>query len=101
MTVDLHLTEFSGRLIYRSTQAAFHRGVVPLLNLLLPGKEDVVLSTKPDQSLRDRIERLASKCTEGELTDEERAEYEGYVRANKFIAVLKREARQMKTARSA
>jgi|GEM_PF-4676556 hypothetical protein len=49
----------------------------------------------PDQALRDRIEALASRNTEGGLTDEERAEYEGYVRANKFLAVLRREARLM------
>ena len=30
----------------------------------------------------------------GELSDEERAEYDGYVRANKFIAILRRQAQQ-------
>ena len=79
-----------------SAQAAFHRGVVPLLQLLLPGKEDAVLSSQPDEGLRDRIENLASKSTEGELTAEERAEYEGYVRANKFVAVLRSEALRSK-----
>lgn len=33
----------------------------------------------------DRIEELAAQSTEGELSEEERAEYEGDVRANKFI----------------
>lgn len=79
-----------------SIQAAFHRGIAPLLQLLLPGKEEVVLGVLPDQSLRNRIELLASKSTEGELTNDERAEYEGYVRANKFVAVLRREAQRMK-----
>ena len=81
-----------------SAQTAFHRGVIPLLQLILPGKEDAVLAARPDQQLRDRIEALAAKSTEGELSGEERAEYEGYVRANKFVAVLMREAQQMKTA---
>lgn len=75
-----------------STQTAFHRGVHPFLRLLLPGKEDVVLAAEPDRALRDRIEVLAEKSTEGLLTEEECAEYEGYVRANKFIATLRREA---------
>jgi hypothetical protein len=79
-----------------SIQAAFHRGVAPLLHLLLPGKEELVLDAQPDQDLRTRIDQLASKNTEGQLSDEERAEYEGYVRANKFVAVLRREARRMK-----
>lgn len=79
-----------------STQSAFHRGVQPLLQLLLPGKEADVLSIQPDHDLRERIEHLAAKSTEGELSPEERDEYEGYVRANKFIATLRREARTMK-----
>jgi hypothetical protein len=83
-----------------STQMAFQRGVSPLLQLLLPGKEDLIMSVMPDRSLRDRIDQLASKSTAGELTDEERAEYEGYVRANKFIALMMREAKRFK-ARSA
>lgn len=78
-----------------SMQAAFHRGVAPLLHQLLPGKEELVLGALPDQGLRSRIDDLASKNTEGSLTSEERAEYEGYVRANKFLAVLRREARRL------
>jgi hypothetical protein len=76
-----------------STQTAFQRGVHSLLRLLLPGKEAAVLAVQPDQALRDRIEELAAKSTEGELTAEEREEYAGYVRANKFVATLQREAR--------
>lgn len=79
-----------------SIQAAFQRGISPLLQLLLPGKEESVIGVMADPTLRSRIELLASKSTEGELTEEERAEYEGYVRANKFVAVLIREARRMK-----
>lgn len=80
-----------------SSQVAFHRGLQPLLQLLLPGKEQQVLAVQADPSLRDRIEELARKSTEGELTPEDREEYAGYVRANKFIAVLRREAKRMTT----
>ncbi|MEI6535111.1 MAG: hypothetical protein WCN98_07225 [Verrucomicrobiaceae bacterium] len=75
-----------------SSNAAFQRGVGPLLQLLLPGKEAAVQSFKPDRGLQDRIEVLAEKSTEGALTAEEHEEYEGYVRANKFVAILRREA---------
>ena len=78
-----------------STLNAFHAGLSPVLQLLLPGREQLVLDARPDQELRSRIDFLAASNTEGELTDEERAEYEGYVRANKFLAVLRREARLM------
>ena len=80
-----------------STQTAFHRGVHPLLRLLLPGREKAVLAAKPDRALRERIGHLAAKSTEGKLTARERDEYEGYVRANKFVATLRREASAMKS----
>jgi hypothetical protein len=79
---------------------AFERGVAPLLEKLLPEKLSDVLSFKPDPKLQQRIDQLAGKSTEGELTNEERAEYEGYVRANKFIAVLRREALKLSGATS-
>jgi hypothetical protein len=74
---------------------AFDRGVRPILQIVLLDKADAVLNFRPDSALQDRIEELAAKSTEGELTDQERAEYEGYVRANKFIAILQRQARQL------
>lgn len=77
---------------------AFDRGVRSLLEKLLPGREQDVLSFEGDPALRARIEELASKSTEGELNESERTEYEGYVRANKFVAILKREARRMLAA---
>ena len=61
---------------------AFERGVRPLLQLVLRDKAEVVLNFHPDPALQSRIEELATKSTEGELSEEERAEYEGYVRAN-------------------
>jgi uncharacterized protein YnzC (UPF0291/DUF896 family) len=45
--------------------------------------------------LQARIEELATKSTDGQLTEAEREEYAGYVQANKFIAVLKRLAKEM------
>jgi uncharacterized protein YnzC (UPF0291/DUF896 family) len=52
-----------------------------------------------DDPLRNRIEELAARSTEGLLTPEERDEYAGYVRANKFVAVMRREAKKWVTAR--
>jgi hypothetical protein len=74
---------------------AFDRGVRPLLQALPLDRADAVLSFRPDPTLQGRIDELASKSTEGELTVEERAEYEGYVRANKFIAILRRQAQRI------
>ena len=63
-----------------------------MFQILLAGKEEAVLSLAPDESLRERIEALAAKSTEGELTPAGCAEYMGYVQANKFVAVLRRAA---------
>jgi hypothetical protein len=74
---------------------AFDRAVRPLLQRVLPDKSDTVLNYRPDPILQARIEELAEKSTRGELTEEERGEYEGYVRANKFIAILRRQTRRL------
>jgi hypothetical protein len=74
---------------------AFEQGVRPVLQLVLPDKLEAILNFRPPSELQARIEELASKSTEGKLTEAERSEYEGYVRANKFVAVLQQQARQM------
>jgi hypothetical protein len=74
---------------------AFDRGVRPLMEIVLPGRADAIIHFRPDPQLEARIEELARKSTEGELTEDERAEYAGYVRANKFVAILKRQAQHL------
>jgi hypothetical protein len=74
---------------------AFDRAVRPVLQIVLPGKAEALLSFRAAPELQARIDELAGKSTEGQLTEAERAEYAGYVRANKFVAILRRQARQM------
>ena len=80
--------------------AAFDRGVRPVLDIVLLEKAEAVLSFQPSRELQSRIEVLAARSTEGQLTGAEKAEYEGYVRANKFVAILRRQARQMIKSKS-
>ena len=82
-----------------SESLAFERGVRPMLEIVLLGKADAVIGFQADPDLQARIEELARKSTEGELTEDERAEYAGYVRANKFVAILKRQAQQIANSR--
>jgi len=82
-----------------SESLAFDRGVRPMLEIVLPEKTDAVIGFQADPELQARIEELASRSTEGELTEDERAEYAGYVRANKFVAILKRQAQQIANSR--
>ena len=45
--------------------------------------------------IQARIDELADRCNEGELSDEERAEYEAYVDAIDLISILQAKARSV------
>jgi uncharacterized protein YnzC (UPF0291/DUF896 family) len=47
-----------------------------------------------ERLLQTRIDELAEKSTEGPLTEAEKTEYAGYLRMNKFVALVQRQARQ-------
>jgi len=79
---------------------AFDRGIRPVMEIVLPERADAIIGFRADPELQARIEELARKSTEGELTEDERAEYTGYVRANKFVAILKRQAEQLSNSHS-
>lgn len=66
-----------------------------MLRIVLPEKAEAILRFRAAPELQARIEELAGKSTEGQLTETERAEYAGYVRANKFIAILQRQAQKL------
>ena len=52
-----------------------------------------LIGLKADRKTHARVAKLADKCNEGELTPEERDEYETYVLAGEFIAILQAQAR--------
>lgn len=54
-----------------------------------------LVALRADPVLQERIELLADKCTEGELTPEEREEYETYVRAISVVSILQAKARKL------
>src|SRR5947207_15372618 len=89
-----------GRMATTSESLAFDRGVRPVMKIVLPEKADAVIGFRADPELQARIEELARKLNEGELAEDERAEYAGYVRANKFVAILKRQAQQLADSQS-
>ena len=74
---------------------AFDRATDPVLRILSRDQALEIVDFHADDELQDRIEALARRANEGELTDEERSEYEGYAQANKFIAVLQAKARRL------
>jgi hypothetical protein len=71
-----------------TSHAAFDRVIEPLIKVFSRDQAAQIASFHADTELQNRIEELAAKANEGELTESERAEYEGYAHANRFIAVL-------------
>ncbi len=78
---------------------AFERGIEPVFSLLTEEQVRKIVALSADSQLESRIEELAGKCNEGELSPEEHAEYEGYVRANKVVAILQAQGRRILASR--
>jgi hypothetical protein len=74
---------------------AFNRGVDPILQFITVDQAREIVEFRGDAELRQRIDQLAELANEGELTAEEQAEYEGYVHANKFVAIFQAKARKL------
>jgi hypothetical protein len=60
--------------------------------LYCPTRETLSSGSALIRRFRPASKNWPQKSTEGQLTEEERAEYSGFVRANKFVAILKRQA---------
>lgn len=72
-----------------------------LARLLQPFEENMtpetarfLLAYRADEALRDRVQDLADKNTEGTLTPLEQAEYEAYAAFTMRMAVLQSKARR-------
>ena len=72
---------------------AFHRGTAPIFSLLTAEQTRQLAELSADPALADRLADLADKANEGELSGNERAEYEAYIEANNLLAALQAEAR--------
>ncbi len=67
---------------------------------LTPSVARRIVGLRADAETQTRVAELADKCNEGQLTPEERSEYESYVSTSTFIATLQAKARAL-LARSA
>ncbi|MEI8041015.1 MAG: hypothetical protein WCL11_06380 [Verrucomicrobiota bacterium] len=74
------------------------RMLEPVGDCLTPEVAHRLLQLRADPQLQARIDELADRCTEGDLTEEEEFEYETYVRAGNLIAVLQAKARKLQLA---
>jgi hypothetical protein len=66
----------------------------PVTRILTPEFARQLASLRADPVVQDRIDSLADKCSEGQLTPDERAEYETYVSFIDFMAIFQAKARR-------
>lgn len=76
------------------TAPVVERLVAPLGECMTPETARRVLALKADPDLQARVDYLAGRHTEGQLTPDEAAEYHTIVSYGTFLAVLKSKARQ-------
>jgi uncharacterized protein YnzC (UPF0291/DUF896 family) len=79
---------------HESNIAAMDRLVHPLAQSLPPEGARAICAFRADSRTQARIDELADKCNEGQLSPPERQEYEAYVDAIDFIAILQDQARE-------
>ena len=73
--------------------AAVAKVLEPVVRGLPPDVARQIAELRAAPELQARIDELAARCNAGLLTDDERAEYSGYVEAIDLIAILQAEAR--------
>ncbi len=59
-----------------------------------------LIGVKADRKTQARMAKLAEKCTEGDLTAQERREYELHVMAGHVVAILQAKARVLLARRA-
>jgi hypothetical protein len=69
--------------------------VDPIARKLNPDAASALLGIRASKAAARRMAFLARKCNEGELTPEERTEYETNVIASEFLALLQARARAL------
>ncbi len=74
---------------------AFNRGTDAILQFFTVDQARGIVDYRGDSGLQERVRDLAERVNEGELTSDEQDEYDGYVRANKFFAILQAKAQKL------
>jgi hypothetical protein len=79
--------------MHKSNSRVLERLLKPVSMLLTEESARKLVTVKADPKARARVAKLARKCNEGELTPEERSEYEMYVMAGEVIGIIQAQAR--------
>jgi len=67
----------------------------PVARCFTPDVARQIIELRADPALQTRLDSLAGKANEGELTENDREQYEAYVEAIDIIAILQAKARKM------
>jgi hypothetical protein len=67
----------------------------PVGRCLTPEVAERLVQLRADEIAQARIEELADRCNEGQLTPDEREEYEALAATSQFIALLQAKARRL------
>jgi hypothetical protein len=77
-----------------NTVAYLDKMLEPVSRCFTPEVARRLVELRADSDLQARMDKLADKSTEGALTQQERSEYETYVRAGNLISILQAKARK-------
>ncbi len=78
-----------------SSNAALDRLLVPLTECLTPEVARRIVDIRADADTQQRLDELAAKANEGQLTDQEQDEYHAYVEAIDLVTVFQAKARTL------
>jgi hypothetical protein len=79
----------------KRTSTTLDRLVDPVVNTFTPEVAKALVRLRADPQLQARMDELAEKCNEGQLTPEEREEYETSVRFANYLAIIQAKARRL------
>jgi hypothetical protein len=77
------------------TATTLDRLVEPLVRTFTPDVARSLTQLRADPELQVRMDELAEKCNEGQLTAEEREGYETSIRFANYLAIIQAKARRL------
>ena len=75
--------------------AILDRVLDPITDCLTPEVAAQLVALRADAETQARVDELADKANEGNLSEEERAEYDRYRDAFHFVTILQAKARKL------
>lgn len=76
-----------------SESAILDRVLDPVTEILTPAVAHGIADMRADSEVQARLDELAAKANQGQLTETERREYRDYIEAMDFVGILQSKAR--------